>query len=50
MKGFFLKWREVFNEHKVLFFVDLFFIIGVLVVAVSATRRFIFPTRCRLSS
>ena len=35
MKGFFLKWREVFNEHKVLFFVDLFFIIGVLVVAVS---------------
>lgn len=35
VKKFFQKWREVFKEHKVLFFVDLFFIVGVLVVAVS---------------
>ena len=35
VKRFFQKWREVFKEHKVLFFVDLFFIVGVLVVAVS---------------
>lgn len=35
VKRFFQKWREVFKEHKILFFVDLFFIVGVLVVAVS---------------
>lgn len=35
VKRFFQKWREVFKEHKVLFFVDLFFVVGVLFVAVS---------------
>lgn len=35
MKRYFDKWKTVFREHKILFFVDLFFVAGVISVAVS---------------
>lgn len=35
MRNFFGKWKNIFREHKILFFVDIFFIIGVVSVAVS---------------